>query len=56
MQDTSLRKAFVGLFVLALNLAGATLTPAQSSPAPVSLSVDAREAPRRILHARLVIL
>jgi predicted metalloprotease with PDZ domain len=55
MQKISLRKAFVGLFVSVLILVGAALTPAQSSPAPITLGVDAREAPRRILHARLVI-
>ncbi|MBI5711784.1 MAG: M61 family metallopeptidase [Candidatus Eisenbacteria bacterium] len=35
--------------------APAALAPARAADAPITLAVDAREAPRKLLHARLVI-
>src|SRR5712692_3097367 len=48
------RKIFVGSLLAAVVFIGARVAHAQQA-SPVTLNVDAREAPRRILHARLVI-
>ena len=49
------RATLAGLTLAALapTSAGAASRPAPAPAAPIRLSVDAREAPRRILHARL---
>jgi len=56
MFKVSQPKVFVGsLVVVLILLLAATLTYSGNPLPPISLSVDAREAPRRIFHARLVI-
>ncbi len=50
----SKRRILPGALLAALSLAGLPSLRAAEAP-PATLSVDAREAPRAILHARLVI-
>src|SRR4051812_41507916 len=57
MRRTASRKIFTGLVASILHLACVPATDAKT-PEPagtISIEVDAREAPRRLLHARLVI-
>jgi predicted metalloprotease with PDZ domain len=41
------------IFVLAISLSGGAAVRAQAPPSAISISVDATDAPRRVLHAKL---
>ncbi len=55
MQEHSRRQLVLASLLAVLLLVGGILLRSQSSAPPITLSVDLREAPRRIFHARMVI-
>lgn len=55
MRNSPSRNLLLGLVLVLLALLAAANAQPQTTAPPVTLSVDAREAPRRIVHARLVI-
>ncbi len=55
MPNSSARALFLGALLASLTLVPAAALRAKEAPRAITLSVDASEVPRKILHARLVI-